>query len=516
MSDIQVSGDTVIRSDSPPPAESSHELEMPSGIRAGDAAFSVEDLGSIAEQSADHRVSEKDWLDNSLGELKQKRQRDGDGLDGNPPVIEIKASRQDEPYTLREAQKEYSEGHRLYSATAALANARRVVGDPRPVTNEEVYQADREWEESQKAGLSHKPSEPAFNPMGMMTDGGKLIDKIPDHQKVTLDHSLKLEEGARLLGNWREHQEAMQNALIEHLQGEEVKRQIDFDEAKAREAAQAAELRQQPRQPQQTRQPQVDPLAAQKAHLAAQAAALQMSGEQKQILENQQAWINHLRKNCPEADSIQSWNYTVQTNPQRAQEIIKQFQKAQPVFVAGHRRLGEINEVRQARAANWWQGQAVQHQRYQQAAAAHRERMHEACDNQFQDWLAREMPDVSKGKGLERLRAAARAELRSAGLSEAQIDHEWRHGPTLRHPAAQAMVARAAYSRLQREAVQERANNRARIPAAQAPSVAGLRHNDAEADINALQRRLEGQSGRNAIMTAVELQKARRKAGRAG
>ena len=57
-------------------------------------------------------------------------------------------------------------------------------------------------------------------------------------------------------------------------------------------------------------------------------------------------------------------------------------------------------------------------------------------------------------------------------------------------------------------------DHRARVPQAMAPSAGGLRHNDSDADINTLQGRLEGQSGRNALMTAVELQKARRKAGR--
>src|SRR5262249_46611015 len=151
MTEATISGDVAVRSDAAPPAESSYELPLPSDIRAGDAAYSPEQLSEIAEQAADHRVSEKDWLDNSLGELKQKGERYGDGLEGTPPIVEIKASRQDEPYTLREAQKEYSEGHRLYSATAALAHARAIVGDPRPVTNAEVYQADKEWEEQQKA-----------------------------------------------------------------------------------------------------------------------------------------------------------------------------------------------------------------------------------------------------------------------------------------------------------------------------------------------------------------------------
>src|SRR5262249_38505536 len=87
----------------------------------------------------------------------------------------------------------------------------------------------------------------------------------------------------------------------------------------------------------------------------------------------------------------------------------------------------------------------------------------------------------------------------------------------LRTPAAQKMVAGAALPRMQQILTQRaRQNNRVNVPQPMAPSVAGLRGNDAEADIRSLQQRLEGQSGRNALMTAVELQKARRRAGGVG
>src|SRR5215831_16187588 len=101
MTDI-LSGDTAYRSDSPPPApEPTVTMPLPSDTRASDAAFSVEQLGDMAESAAENRISEREWLDNAASELKQKRERDGDGLDGTPPIVEVRASRQGEAYKLR-------------------------------------------------------------------------------------------------------------------------------------------------------------------------------------------------------------------------------------------------------------------------------------------------------------------------------------------------------------------------------------------------------------------------------
>src|SRR5262249_20061542 len=154
-------------------------------------------------------------------------------------------------------------------------------------------------------GHPHKPSEPGWQNVGLVDDKGNEVPKLPNDLRVGLDESLTPRQAAKQIGNWREQAEATERALLEYFQGAEAKAQVTEAAQQIQPAPRPAPVQQQPRQP------QVDPLAAQKAHLAAQAAALQMSGEQKQILENQQAWINHLRKNCPEADNIQSWNYTV-------------------------------------------------------------------------------------------------------------------------------------------------------------------------------------------------------------
>jgi len=509
MPDI-ISGDVVVRSDSPlPPPEPAFELPMPSDTRASDAAFSVEDLGSMAEDAAEQRTTERDWMDQSSQELRQKRERDGDGLDGSPPVLEIKASRQDEPYSLRQAQKEYSEGHRLYTATAALANARAVVGSNKPVTDAEVHQYDRAWEGLQKTGQAHKPGEIPFKDIGLIRDDGREVPRLRDDQRVTSDLEISARQGAKLVGNFRDQQEALQNALVEHLQGEEVKRQIQEEAVRQ---PQQPPARPAPAQ-QSPRQVQPDPFAAQKAQLAARQAAMNLSAEQQAIVARATEWQNWARK-IPELQSWEALRYTQQHDPKRHAQVVKALQAGKQFNDAAAQRFSELNELRQHRANQWHQGQAHQHAQHQKAWTAQREKMNTLADNDFNKWLAREHPSLANTKGLNALREHAKAVVKeSFGISDAEMEQQWKFG-LLRHPSAQRIIASAAVHRMEKVSRERLKDHRARVPQAMAPSAGGLRHNDSDADINTLQGRLEGQSGRNALMTAVELQKARRKAGR--
>src|SRR5262249_24012798 len=159
------------------------------------------------------------------------------------------------------------------------------------------------------------------------------------------------------------------------------------------------------------------------------------------------------------------------------------FQRAARVGAAATKRLGELNEIRQGRAQQY---NAVMGQVH----AAHRARYNEAADNWFNQWIAQEMPEFSKGKNLQALQRAANEEMRATGLSEAQIAHEWNYG-TLRHPAAQQMITKLAYNRLLRENMENlRNNHRRHPPQPQAPGTWMQRGGDHDADIERLQRRL--------------------------
>ena len=510
MTDI-LSGDTAYRSDSPPPApEPTVTMPLPSDTRASDAAFSVEQLGDMAESAAENRISEREWLDNAASELKQKRERDGDGLDGTPPIVEVRASRQGEAYKLREAQKEYSEGHRLYSATAALQKAREAINSTRPVSDEDIRQhADNVHELGIQAGTPEKPGEAPWNPMGLIEDG-KFVKPLRDDQKVTLDEALTPRQAAKQIGNWREWQAAAQEQLVTALQGEEAKRQV----VEAAQQIQQAQPRPAPVQ-QQPRQPQVDPVAAaQRQHLAAQQAALNLSAEQKAIVERCGEWQRWASK-IPELQSWEALRYTQQHDPARHAQVMKALQAGKTFNDAAARRFGELNEIRHSRAQRWAQAQGARNAEYQKAAVAQRQQLNRQADDQFNSWLSKEYPQFSSERAFKELRTAAREAVREAtGWNDAQVDQAWNHG-ILRSPAAQQMVAHSAVARLQKQSREGLKAHRARVPQPMAPSAGGLRSNDADTEIRSLQQRLEGQTGRNALMTAVQLQNARRKAGRA-
>src|SRR5262249_33645621 len=221
-------------------------------------------------------------------------------------------------------------------------------------------------------------------------------------------------------------------------------------------------------------------------------------------------------RGIPEFQSWAAFNYTKEHDPARYAQVMKELQAAKTWGTAAANRWNELNEIRHSRATRWAQAQGAQHAQYQRQQAAQRTQLNERADNEFNNWLSRAYPEFNTKAGFKQLRAAARETLKEeTGWNDQQLDAAWNNG-LIRSPAAQKFITHAAVQRLQKQNRESLQNHRARIPQPQAPSVPGLRHNDAEADINALQRRLEGQSGRNAIMTAVELQKARRRAGRVG
>src|SRR5262249_57793842 len=118
-----------------------------------------------------------------------------------------------------------------------------------------------------------------------------------------------------------EWQADAQEQLVTALQGEEAKRQV----VEAAQQIQQAQPRPAPVQ-QQPRQPQVDPVAAaQRQHLAAQQAALNLSAEQKAIVERCGEWQRWASK-IPELQSWAAVNYTKQHDPARHAQVVKALQ----------------------------------------------------------------------------------------------------------------------------------------------------------------------------------------------
>jgi len=383
MSDVVYRENPTANPEPPPSAEPMRLEEQ----RSSDRAFTPEGLAEVSEYTSENRLSERDWHDFGARELRKQRERDG-GFDSadETRVVPVEAAKRDEPYSLKEAARELSEGHRKSWLANSLRTARAVVGNYRPVSDEDVARYDRNLTE---AGLTYKPSEQGETQMGLMTDGGREIPKLRDDQRVTADLELTPRQAAKLTGNWREWQERAQNELVETLRGEEAKRQVV-------EAAQ--QLRQQPAPrpaqpaPQQQPQLQVDPVAAaQRQHLAAQQAALNLSAEQKAIVERSAEWQRWASK-IPELQSWAAFNYTKQHDPARHAQVVKALQAGKQFNDVARQRFGELNEIRHSRAQRWAQAQGAQHAQYQRAVAAQREALNEKWDNESNAWLNEAMP----------------------------------------------------------------------------------------------------------------------------
>jgi hypothetical protein len=192
-------------------------------------------------------------------------------------------------------------------------------------------------------------------------------------------------------------------------------------------------------------------------------------------------------------------------NPARYNEIMKHAQRGKQFQEKLIARSKELYELRQGRALL---GAVQQHE---QATAA-RSQYNTEQDRRFEQLVAKELPEFSKGNARLALNKAAREELRSYGMSDQQIAREFNHGQ-LRSAEAQLMLAKAATHRLIRENRIRMASKRAPIPPVLAPGVSRPRGAGDIENVRALERQLAGAKGRKSLDLAQQLTRAKRAAG---
>src|SRR5262249_3606221 len=149
--------------------------------------------------------------------------------------------------------------------------------------------------------------------------------------------------------------------LVEALRGEEAQRQV------VEVAQQIQQPQPRPAQPaqQQRPQPQVDPVAAaQRQRLAAQQAAMNLTGEQRAIAERCGQWEAYA-KQIPEFQSWGAFEYTRQNDPARHAQVVKALQAGKQWNDAAANRWNELNEIRHSRATRWAAAQGAQNAQYQ-------------------------------------------------------------------------------------------------------------------------------------------------------
>jgi hypothetical protein len=335
-------------------------------------------------------------------------------------------------------------------------------------------------------------------------DDGRPIQRLRGDQPVREEDSFRnLAEAKRGMSQYRDWVEREQAALLHELQAEENRQQVAAQEVSDQRAAEVRSYIQPQPEPQQP-----DPVAEERAALQAERQATaqlrQMSEAERKLVENVNAW-DRWAQQFPEMTDERAFENMVRTNPQRAQ----QFMNARQQRDAAEHRFHELQQVRAAGEMQIAARAAVSTQQQVGAWATQQ-------DDIFQRELATRHPNYSKGPGLAKLQTAAKEYmLNDMGLSQAEIDRQWKGG-ALRSAAAQIALADAVAWKLARESVspQALASHRAPVPPVQRPGVNRPRGADTEADIAALERQIEkAPTAQKQLQLARQLTQARRAAG---
>jgi hypothetical protein len=435
----------------------------------------------------------------------QRKRREREGV--SDPIIERRYA--DEPLTLdrddedavwqgtktlRQASKDLSFS-RLMDRGSALLNAGLSSDAAVAVVNAEL-------------ATQGKPTEMPFTKVGLVREDGTLVNELADHDGPILgmDENVAFKnpkDAARFVGNYRDAVAAEQQKLLDELN----QRQAVEQQAAEQQQLQAAEA-EQAKLDEQKRSQEAQQAEATRKQLEQQQAALAWektaTAEERKLVDVYNSWEQWAAK-IPELVSYEALQRSQQTNPARYAEIMKQARRGKEIQARAIARSKELYEVQQARA--------MQHAaQYQAQTAAARSQFNDAQDARFEEMLKKELPEFSTGDVRRALNKAAKDELRSYGMTDQQIAHEYDHGQ-LRSAEAQLMLAKAATHRLIREKRIAMASKRAPIPPVLAPGVSRPRGAGDIENVRALERQLAGAKGRKSLDLAQQLTRAKRAAG---
>jgi len=427
----------------------------------------------------------------------QKKRREREGI--NDPITvraysdELKRDKDGDwegVRSLREASKDLSFS-RLMERGSELLNSGYSSDEAVAIVNSELTQG--------------KPSEQPLTKIGLVREDGTLVNELTDRDGPILgmDENVAFKspkEAARFVGNYRDALARQQQALLDELQNREVAEQQQAEQA-AQEVKRSDEVRAAAEQ-------KAKEAEAARAQLAQREAQLQWeqqaTDEEKKLVNVYKSWEDWAAR-TPEMRDFKALEHTRQHNPARFNEIMKQAQRGKEIQARAIARSKELYEVQQARA--------MQHAaQYQAQTAAARYQYNKAEDEKFNEALKRELPAFANGKAKAVLREAAREELRSMGLTDEQIRHEYNWG-SLRSAPAQMLVAKAAVGRLAKNARVQLAEARAPVPPVLTPGTVRPRGAGDIEKVRGLERQLSAAKGTAALKLGAQLTRARRAAG---
>jgi hypothetical protein len=319
--------------------------------------------------------------------------------------------------------------------------------------------------------------------MQVISDHGAAVPPLDDQQPITEDLSFRnLREAQRAVKNYRDAQDRYQEALAQELAKEQENKQwVSELEAAARQ-----HQTQQAAQPAPQPQPAVDPLAQERAALAAQRRQL----EWDRLSEGEQA-AHH------ELEQLRQWFATARGD-ERAQSLGHAEQR-------WHELQGYAHEAAQLRHASQTNAQQARQQQINDWGAQQ--------DTQASAAIKADMPEYASDEQWRKLQAATRRAIKeSTGLNEQQIGEAWQQGHWRSVPE-QRLLARLGRAQLLQEGAKNMASKRAPVPPVQRPGVARPAGADAAASIAGLERELSEATGVRAHKIAVRLTQARRAAG---
>jgi len=471
MTDVVISGDSVIRKAPAPPPTIAVEMPAPDA-----PPEQLPDQGSDLRLK---RVSDPITLSEDGHELREEIRRQGRESD---PIYEWKAG------ALPEAGEHESHAKQIRRASESMRSARMAA------LGEDLSKVPGATPERAQAAAEAMVAAPPVKvvPVG---DNGQAIAPLRDDQPITeLDSFQNSAEARRAMQNFRDAQDRERAALLESLQAT-AEREAET-EREAEQRAQAPQPALQPDPAVQRAQAQAIAQARQEAQALSEVR--RMSLNEVELAAQIQRHDEWAARNFPELYNANALVQMAQTNPARLAQLQGEFQRNN----VARAQLAQHQQNRQFREYAISQHQAQQ-------ATVQRAAWAEGEDAKFNQWLAQTHPHFAKGEGNKRLMAAA-AEIGSPDFKASYSAYG-----AARSFDGQKGLAAEAILHLGKQKNAELAAKRGHAPPPQTPGVyASARGVEAMDQVRDLQRQLDGATTeRQALRIAQKLTAAKREAG---
>jgi hypothetical protein len=342
--------------------------------------------------------------------------------------------------------------------------------------------------------------------LGLAREDGSPVRELSDHTPVGFSDLMNVNDATRALGEFRRQAEAEREALLKQY-GE----QASADEARvvdeARKAVEAASGPP-PKPTDNQPQPAPDPTAQERERLQAQynaVAAVRQMGDQeieaRRELTAIGRWAQQTYSPAELSGDPNALAELQRTNPEK-------FQNLHTAGAHWGHHQNTLRQIGQTRQAQNVQAQAARQQQVDAWGAQQ--------DREAVEAVKRDLPQFTRDDAaFDRLRAATRKAMLSAGWSKDQLDSMWRAGQ-LRSVATQRALAKLGAFQMMQDARANLDSHKAKPLPPVRPGVHRESSVDSDADIAALERAVgRERNGSDAqIRAAARLTAALRRSGR--